>query len=113
MWSALKTAFSSEERRVAPRVEAVGSVRIDSRSYALENWSTSGVLITGHDGHLAKGQKFKLAVEVSTDRGLIAFNAEAVVTRLAGNKLAAQFFMIEKHKKKAILEYFNRATRGR
>ncbi|NQW12151.1 MAG: hypothetical protein HQ481_19985 [Alphaproteobacteria bacterium] len=113
MWSAIKASFSSKEMRAAPRVHAVGSVRVDSQTYPLENWSTNGVLINGHDGRLAKGQKFKLSVEVTTEQGLIEFNAEAIVTRVAGDKLAAQFFMIEKHKKKAIMEYFTRATRGR
>ena len=34
-----------------------------------------------------------------------AFKANAVVIRTAGDKLAAQFFMIDKAKKRMILEY--------
>lgn len=111
MWSALKAAFSGEEQRTAPRIKAVGSVRVDSSDYTLDNWSTSGILISGHDGKLTKGQRFQLSVDVQTDRGRIEFSAEAVVTRIAGDKLAAQFFMIEKHKKKAIMAYFSRTAR--
>lgn len=114
MWSAIKSAFTgADDRRVAPRVTAVGKVTIDRRAYALENWSTSGILISGHDGRLAKGQKFKLSVEVQDDQRLIGFNAEAVVVRLAGDKLAAQFYRIDRHKKQAILEYFARNTATR
>lgn len=114
MWAAIKSAFTgSDDRRVAPRVAAVGRVKIDSKTYALENWSTSGVLVSGHDSHLGKGQKFKLTVEVQDDDRVIAFNAEAVVVRVAGDKLAAQFYRIDRHKKKAILDYFARKGAGR
>lgn len=110
MWAAIKSAFGGDDRRVAPRVADKGQVHIDSRSYALENWSASGVLFGGHDGQLAKGQRFKLRLEVHGDRGLIEFAAEAVVVRTAGDKVAAQFFMIDKHKKRIILEYFARVN---
>ena len=111
MWSAIKAAFSSEnDRRVAPRVPAVGKVVIDSSTFALENWSTSGILISGHDGRLIKGQKFKMSVEVQEDSKLIVFQAEAVVVRTAGDKLAAQFYRMDKHKRQQILEYFARKT---
>lgn len=110
MWAAIKSAFGGDDRRVAPRVADKGQVHIDSRSYALDNWSASGVLFSGHDGQLAKGQRFKLRLEVNGDRGLIEFTAEAVVVRTAGDKVAAQFFMIDKHKKRIILEYFARVN---
>ena len=114
MWSAIKTALvGGAERRVAPRVSAIGQVLVDSRSYPLENWSASGVLFSGHDGHLAKGQRFKLRVEVQGERGVIEFPAEALVARLAGDRVAAQFFMIDKVKKRAIMEYFSRINAGR
>ena len=72
MWAAIKSALGgSDDRRVAPRVTAIGTVRVDSQSFPLENWSASGVLFSGHDGHLANGQRFKLRVEVQGDRGLI------------------------------------------
>lgn len=109
MWSAIKTALGGgSDRRIAPRVKALGQVQIDSQTYPLDNWSASGVLFSGHDGHVAKGQRFKLRVEVQGDRGLIEFSAEAVVARTAGDKVAAQFYMIDKIKKRAILEYFAR-----
>jgi hypothetical protein len=114
MWSAIKSALGAgDERRVAPRVSAAGTVHVDSRSYKIENWSASGVLFSGHDGHLSKGQRFKLRLEVQGDRGLLEFNAEAVVIRLAGDKVAAQFFMIDKAKKRMILEYFARVNAKR
>lgn len=110
MWSAIKSAFGGDDRRVAPRVADKGQIHIDSRSYVLENWSVSGVLFSGHDGQLAKGQRFKLRLEVQGDRGLIEVAAEAVVVRTAGDKVAAQFFMIDKHKKRSIMEYFARVN---
>lgn len=114
MWSAIKTALSGNaDRRIAPRISAIGQVHVDSRTYALENWSSSGVLFSGHNGHVAKGQRFKLRVEVQGDRGLIEFSAEAVVARTAGDKVAAQFFMIDKIKKRAIVEYFARVQAKR
>lgn len=107
MWSAIKSAFSGDsDRRAALRVAAIGTVTIDSSKFALENWSQSGILISGHDGRLIKGQKFKMSVEVRDDDRIIVFNAEAVVVRVAGNKLAAQFYRIDRHKKQAILDYF-------
>jgi hypothetical protein len=63
-------------------------------------------MISGHDGRLIKGQKFKMTVEVRDDGRVIAFTAEAVVVRTAGDKLAAQFYRIDKHKKQSIVEYF-------
>lgn len=111
MWTAIKSALTGQnDRRVAPRVAAMGKVMIDSSTFALENWSTSGILISGHDGRLVKGQKFKMAVEVQDGKTLIVFNAEAVVVRTAGNKLAAQFYRIDKHKRQQILEYFAHKT---
>ncbi len=114
MWAAIKSALGGGgERRMATRVAALGTVQVDSRTYPLENWSATGVLFSGHDGRLAKGQRFKLRVEVQGDRGLIDFSAEAVVIRLAGDKVAAQFFMIDKVKKRAIMEYFSRVDAAR
>lgn len=108
MWAAIKSAFGVDDRRVAPRVADKGQVHVDSRGYPLVNWSASGVLFSGHDGQLTKGQRFKLRLEAQGDNGPIEFNAEAVVVRTAGDKVAAQFFMIDKHKKRIILEYFAR-----
>lgn len=115
MWAAIKSALSggSDDRREATRVTALGTVHVDSHAYKIENWSASGVLFSGHDGHLAKGQRFKLRVEAQSDRGLIEFSAEAVVVRTAGDKVAAQFFMIDKTKKRFILEYFARVNASR
>lgn len=114
MWSAIKSAFTSDsDRRVAPRVAAVGTVTIDSTRFTLENWSMSGILISGHDGRLIKGQKFKMTVDVRDDQRAVIFNAEAVVVRTAGDKLAAQFYRIDKQKKKAIAEYFAHKTAQR
>jgi hypothetical protein len=109
MWTAIKSVLGGQkDRRVAPRVSAVGKVMVDSQEYQLENWSTSGILVSGHDGHLAKGQKFKLTVHVQDDNRLIIFNAVAVVVRTAGDKFAAQFHKIDSHKKQMIMEYFAR-----
>src|SRR3546814_14295328 len=104
MWAAIKTALSGDERRVARRVAAIGQVHVDSRSYPMENWSVSGILFSGHDGQLAKGQRFKLRIEAQGDRGQIEFNAEAVAVRIGGDKVAAQCFMNDKNKKRTILE---------
>ena len=114
MWSAIKSAITGDsDRRVAPRVEAVGKVTIDSTSFTLENWSLSGILISGHDGRLIKGQKFKMTVEVRDGDRFIVFTAEAIVVRTAGDRLAAQFHQIDKQKKKAIVEYFASKTGAR
>lgn len=114
MWAAIKSALSGDsDRRVAPRVAAIGTVTIDSAHFTLENWSLSGILISGHDGRLIKGQKFKMTVDVRDDSRSIIFTAEAVVVRTAGDKLAAQFYRIDKAKKKAIAEYFAHKTAQR
>lgn len=114
MSSAIKSAFSSQDdRRVAQRVQAVGKVTVDSRDYALENWSTSGILISGHDGRLIKGQKFKMTVDVQDDSHPVIFQAEAVVVRTAGDKLAAQFYRIDKQKRQRIMAYFASKAGGR
>lgn len=109
MWTALKTAFAPVEKRRAVRVNTTaGSVRIDSRDYSLVNWSATGVLIGGHGDHLAKGQRFKMQVDVKDGAEAISFVCEAVVVRKQGDKLAAQFVMIDKIIKARIHRYFGR-----
>lgn len=110
MWSTLKSAFTPVEKRAAKRTAAVGAgtVRIDKRTYTLVNWSTSGILINGHRDHLAKGQRFQLQLDVDDGEVPVSFSAEAVVVRLQGDKLAAQFHQIDKHKKAQIHRYFGR-----
>ena len=111
MWSAIKSALTGDsDRRVAPRVAALGTVTIDSTKFTLENWSLSGILISGHDGRLVKGQKFKMTVDVRDDDRAVVFTAEAVVVRVSGDKLAAHFHHIDKQKKQAIAEYFAHKT---
>jgi hypothetical protein len=100
MWTALKTAFAPAEKRKAVRLDtSSGTGRIDSRSYPLVNWSATGVLIGGHDDHLGKGQRFRMQVDVKDGQETISFDCEAMVVRKLGDKLAAQFVMIDKHKK--------------
>jgi hypothetical protein len=110
MWSTLKSAFSPVEKRVAKRTAATGTgtVRIDRRNYTLVNWSASGILISGHKDHLIKGQRFRLQIDVDDGEQPVSFSAEAVVVRLKGDKLAAQFHKINKHKKAQIHRYFGR-----
>lgn len=85
-----------------------GLVWIDSRSYPLVNWSATGVLISGHGDHLAKGQRFKLRVDVKDGSDAISFGCEAVVVRKQGDKLAAQFLTIDRNVKARIHKYFGR-----
>lgn len=109
MWASLKSALAPQpDKRRAQRESASGSVRIDSRTYPIVNWSATGVLIGGHRDHLAKGQRFRMNVAVDDGQEPIEFSAEGVVVRVQGDKLAAQFFQIEKHKKAQIHRYFAR-----
>lgn len=109
MWTALKAAFAPVEKRRAVRHEtSAGTVRVDSRSYPLVNWSATGVLIGAHGDHLAKGQRFKMQVDVSDSEEAISFSCEAVVVRKQGDKLAAQFVLIDKNIKARIHRYFGR-----
>jgi hypothetical protein len=109
MWASLKSAFAPVEKRQAVRREALaGLVWIDSRSYPLVNWSATGVLISGHGDHLAKGQRFKLRVDVKDGSDAISFGCEAVVVRKQGDKLAAQFLTIDRNVKARIHKYFGR-----
>jgi hypothetical protein len=109
MWTALKTAFAPVEKRKAARREiSASSVRIDSRDYPLVNWSATGVLIGGHTDHLAKGQRFKMHVEIKDGAEAMSFGCEAMVVRKQGDKIAAQFVMIDKSIKAQIHLYFGR-----
>lgn len=109
MWTALKSAFAPVEKRRAVRTQTVASsVRIDSRDYPLVNWSATGVLIGGHGDHLAKGQRFKMQVEVKEGAEAMSFVCEAVVVRKQGDKVAAQFVMIDKSVKAQIHRHFGR-----
>jgi hypothetical protein len=109
MWSSLKSAFAPVEKRQAVRQDATsGSVQIDSRFYPLVNWSATGVLIGGHGDHLAKGQRFKMQVEVKGGTDAIAFGCEALVVRKQGDKIAAQIVTIDKAVKARIHKYFGR-----
>jgi hypothetical protein len=109
MWTALKSAFAPVEKRRAVRQDtSAGSVRIDSRNYELVNWSATGVLIGGHGDHLAKGQRFKMQVDVRENAEAISFSCEAVVVRKQGDKVAAQFVLIDKSIKAQIHRHFGR-----
>ncbi|MDA0342498.1 MAG: hypothetical protein O3B74_12975, partial [Proteobacteria bacterium] len=87
-------------------------VRIDSRDYPLVNWSATGVLIGGHKDHLAKGQRFRMQVEVTDEAEMIAFSCEGIVLRTQGEKLAAQFLSIDKNVKARIHKFFGRKGSG-
>lgn len=109
MWASLKSAFAPVEKRQAVRRETTtGSVRIDSRAYPLVNWSATGVLIGGHGDHLVKGQRFRMQVDVKDGTEAISFGCEALVVRKQGNKVAAQFVMIDKAVKARIHKHFGR-----
>jgi hypothetical protein len=109
MWTALKSAFAPAEKRRAERREtSSGSVKIDSRNYPIVNWSATGVLIGGHGDHLTKGQRFRMKVDVKDGAEAITFDCEALVVRKQGDKIAAQFVMIDKNVKTQIHRYFGR-----
>jgi hypothetical protein len=109
MWTALKSAFAPVEKRRAVRSKTVASsVRIDSREYPLVNWSATGVLIGGHGDHLAKGQRFKMQVDVKEGAESISFGCEALVVRKQGDKIAAQFVMIDKTIKAQLHRHFGK-----
>jgi hypothetical protein len=95
-------------RRAAPRLEALGSVRVDSKTYPLVNWSASGLLISGHKDHLARGQVCNISVSVEDEVKRIEFNCKAGVVRLQGEKLAMNFQHLNKVHKTTIMEYFHR-----
>ncbi len=98
-------------RRAAPRLNALGSVRIDSKTYPLVNWSASGLLISGHTDHLAKGQVCSITVSVEDDAKRIEFACKAVVVRIQGDKLAMNFQHLNKVHRMTILDYFQRHGR--
>ncbi|MCR9174616.1 MAG: hypothetical protein NXI19_01285 [Alphaproteobacteria bacterium] len=95
-------------RRAAARLDAIGSVRIDSKTYPLVNWSASGLLISGHSDHLAKGQVCSITVSVEDDGKRIEFGCKAIVVRLQGDRLAMNFQLLNKVHKMTVLEYFQR-----
>ena len=109
MLSSFKAAIGlAEDRRSTPRTRSRGMVRIGSRTYDLVNWSTTGLLIAGHRDHLIKGQRCRLHVKVTDGAEPLEFNVEAVVLRLQGDQLAAQFILVDKHKKSQFLNYFSK-----
>jgi len=100
----------SKRGQRADRQTAVGSVKVDKFTYPIENRSATGLLVSGHDGQLAKGQRCQISVSVQTSNGPLDFSCQAIVARLAGDKLAFHFDRLNKAYKAAILRHFQQAT---
>jgi hypothetical protein len=100
-----------EERRSAPRVEAVGQITISGNRYNLVNWSVNGALLAGYtEFGFTPDQRYELLVEVTDalkpDDGQIKFRAEAQGVTLQDGCLALRFILVEETVMARVLSYF-------
>ena len=102
-----KMAVSGQSRREG-RASAVGSVRIEGRSYRLTDWSSCGFQAQGFDGHFAKGDR--LAIEFNIDIGTDTyfFECDCFIVRVDGGakRFAGVFIEMDEADRQAVVQYF-------
>jgi len=77
-----------------PRFKLTHSMAVfDDRSFQLANWSRGGAKVRDYDGHRQKGERFPIALEVSSDRGRIRLVGEATVAWREGNMLGVSWIL--------------------
>jgi hypothetical protein len=93
-------------------IPSAGSVRIDSCDYPLVNWSAISVQILGHSDYLAKGQRFRMQVEITDKPEMIAFPCEGMILHAHEEKVAAQFLSTDKNLRARILKFLGHKGSG-
>jgi hypothetical protein len=102
------------QRRLRPNGDSYA--RIDSRDFAIRNWSEDGVLVAPYAGSLVPGQRATLSVVIrdwhDSDGTLRLENLAVTILRLDGLGLAARFRNIERYKAAALKDHYARKVRS-
>lgn len=96
-------------QRAAGRAEDF--VTFEGGRYILENWSAVGLLFGPVSAKLDPHQPIKPSVHARTDRGPLQFEADAVVLRADGGKVAAKYRCLNQISDKIIRDYFARRSK--
>lgn len=81
-------------KKSAPRPDN-NRVQIDSKSFAIAAITPSGFVAAGFDGSLVKGQNARVSVSIDDNFAKFNFDVTVVVVDAAGDKLTAQFGMLQ------------------
>tara|TARA_R110002012_G_scaffold73022_4_gene186466 strand:- start:1284 stop:1634 length:351 start_codon:yes stop_codon:yes gene_type:complete len=74
------------------KLEACGIVKIDSFTFVVKDYNLKGFIIEPYDKDvLVKSQRFRFEIDVSKGNHKMKGSAEAVVTKVTDNALAAAF----------------------
>ncbi|WP_339852457.1 hypothetical protein [uncultured Nisaea sp.] len=74
------------------KLEACGIVKIDSFTFVVKDYNLKGFIIEPYDKDvLIKSQRFRFEIDVSKGNHKMKGQAEAVVTKITDNALAAAF----------------------
>lgn len=101
----LKISVKKEPVKKGPPKPPNNQVQIDSKSFPLGAITVSGLVATGFDGSLVKGQNAKLSVSVDDQFAKFNFSATVTVLDAAGGKLTAQFGMLPTETEALIRKY--------
>lgn len=80
-------------KKAAPRPDN-NRVQIDSKSFAVAAITPSGFVASGFDGSLIRGQNARVGISIDDNFAKFAFDATVVVADVAGDKMTAQFGML-------------------
>ena len=74
------------------KLEACGIVKIDSFTFVVKDYNLKGFIIEPYDKDvLVKSQRFRFEIDASKGNHKMKGSAEAVVTKVTDNALAAAF----------------------
>jgi len=74
------------------KLESCGIVKVDSFTFVVKDYNLKGFIIEPYDKDiLVKSQRFRFEIDVSKGNHKMKGSAEAVVTKISGNALAAAF----------------------
>jgi hypothetical protein len=106
--AAAKLRHSGAEKRASPRRGASKGdcVIIDNVKIPLLNWSVVGLLFGPVGGEIEVGRRIRLAVRVRTHRGLLQFEAEADVLRVASGAAAARYRCLRDRDDRSVKSHF-------
>lgn len=87
-------------------------IQVDSKSFPIATITSSGLVATGFDGSLIKGQNARVTISVDDSVGKFSFATTVVVAETSGDKLVVQFGMIPPETE-ALLKKYAQARKAR
>lgn len=100
------------KRKPAPYKGGSNYIQIDSKSFPIALITGSGLVATGFDGSLIKGQNARVTIAVNDSIAKFNFATTVLVTETTGDKLIVQWQMLPPDLE-ALLKKYAQARRGR